>query len=152
MRNMDDNKLDKILENQYRIERRLERIELMLNTIVENEHDDLLDNIFDFDILVKDLEKDLKRLKKHFNLKKLDEYVTTRNMRALKQFYELYYPISVTLEIIYELAEEDEPAKLGLDKYIEIDKKAHEIANQLSQDEEFLKMMKQLEGEKLLFL
>lgn len=152
MRNMDDNKLDKILENQYRIERRLERIESMLNTIVENEHDDLLDNIFDFDILVKDLEKDLKRLKKHFNLKKLDEYVTTRNMRALKQFYELYYPISVTLEIIYELAEEDEQAKLGLDKYIEIDKKADEIANQLSQDEEFLKMMKQLEGEKLLFL
>ncbi|UTH09717.1 hypothetical protein KFV08_02775 [Macrococcoides canis] len=152
MRNMDDNKLDKILENQYRIEKRLERIESMLNTIVENEHDDLLDNIFDFDILVKDLEKDLKRLKKHFNLKKLDEYVTTRNMRALKQFYELYYPISVTLEIIYELAEEDEPAKLGLDKYIEIDKKADEIVNQLSQDEEFLKMMKQLEGEKLLFL
>ncbi|WP_414055818.1 hypothetical protein [Macrococcus equi] len=142
---MSEKKLDQILKNQERIEKRLENIEMLLVNLVASE--DKLEGLFDIDNILETLERHYKKLKSEVNIGKIEAYVEKNNMKQVQNFVRYAFPIKEGLSILIDITSEETFEELPIEKYLDVVIELDEIELKYEDNDLFQKFYQALQEE-----
>ncbi|WP_414044938.1 hypothetical protein ACMGE5_00485 [Macrococcus equi] len=142
---MSEKKLDQILKNQERIEKRLENIEMLLVNLVASE--DKLEGLFDIDNILETLERHYKKLKSEVNIDKIEAYVEKNNMKQVQNFVRYAFPIKEGLSILIDITSEETFEELPIEKYLDVVIELDEIELKYEDNDLFQKFYQALQEE-----
>ncbi|WP_414047675.1 hypothetical protein ACMGE7_02015 [Macrococcus equi] len=142
---MSEKKLDQILKNQERIEKRLENIEMLLVNLVASE--DKLEGLFDIDNILETLERHYKKLKSEVNIDKIEAYVEKNNMKQVQNFVRYAFPIKEGLSILIDITSEETFEELPIEKYLDVVIELDEIELKYEDNDLFQKFYQSLQEE-----
>lgn len=143
---MTEKKLNQILENQERIEKRLENIEMLLVNLATSIGEK--EGLFDVDFILDELEKHYKKLKTEVNIDKIDDYMQRNNMKQIQNYVRYAIPVDEGISILANITSEEQFEDLPVEEYVDVSFKYDLIQEKYADNHLFQKFLRDLEIEK----